>query len=466
MTTSQAARNVVVLAAVVAVYSIAGKLGLRFAFVNPSASAVWAPTGIALAALLLLGYRVWPAILAGAFLVNVTTAGSVATSSAIAVGNTLEGLLGAYLVNRFAGGRNPFDRVHHVFTFAALAGIAAPIVSATCGVTALAVAAFAGWSEYWSIWWTWWLGDAAGALIVTPFALLWGANPRLRWTRRQGAEATRLSLGLVVVCGAVFSGMLPAAASEYPLEYFCVPFWIWAAFRFGAREAATVVALSSVIAIFGTLHGFGPFAGATENASLLPLQAFFAVGSIMTLVLAAVVAERNRAEEALRHLAVTDPLTGLANYRSLIGALEAEIRRARRAERTFAVLFFDLDGLKEINDRRGHVAGSRALCRVADALRLWSRAIDTPARYGGDEFAVILGETGEDAARAVARRIAEHVAADTEQPSLSVSFGVSVFPRDGETAETLLDAADRALYGARGGDAGRSKLTTTSPRVR
>src|SRR5437867_11390831 len=156
-----------------AAYFVAGKLGLMLAFVHSSVPAVWPPTGIALAAFLVLGYRVWPGILLGAFLVNAATAGSIASSLGIAVGNTLEGLLGAYLVNRFASGRNAFDRATDTFKFAVLAGMVSTVVSATCGVTSLALFGLADWARYGPIWLTWWLGDAAGAILVAPLLVLW-----------------------------------------------------------------------------------------------------------------------------------------------------------------------------------------------------------------------------------------------------------------------------------------------------
>src|SRR5215469_1317190 len=133
-------------------YFAAAKLGLKFAFVNPSASAVWIPTGISLTAFLILGYRVWPAIFVGAFLANLSTAGSVLTSIAIGIGNTLEGALSCYLVRAFAGSRRFFERAPDIFRFAFLAGMVSTTVSATIGVTALALAGFADWAKYSTIW--------------------------------------------------------------------------------------------------------------------------------------------------------------------------------------------------------------------------------------------------------------------------------------------------------------------------
>src|ERR1043166_2272804 len=181
--------NLAVLAGLTLVYFVAGKLGLMLAFVNASATAVWPPTGIALAALLVFGYRVWPSIFLGAFLVNITTAGSVVTSLGIATGNTLEGLLGALLVNRFANGRHALERSQDIFKFAALAAVFSTMVSATCGVTTLCLGGYARWDEYEPIWLTWWLGDAAGDFLVAPLLLLWMANPRARSRKRQAAAA-------------------------------------------------------------------------------------------------------------------------------------------------------------------------------------------------------------------------------------------------------------------------------------
>jgi two-component system cell cycle response regulator len=158
------------------------------------------------------------------------------------------------------------------------------------------------------------------------------------------------------------------------------------------------------------------------------------------------ITERKLAEEQILHLALTDPLTGLANYRRLLNALDAEIKRCTRSARCFAVLLFDLDGLKKINDVHGHLVGSRALGRVANVLRTHCRAIDTAARYGGDEFVVLLPETEREPAQLVVRRICDQVKNDGEQPPISLSAGSAIFPQDGKTIDELLGTADRALY--------------------
>ena len=450
MNRSDVTKNLATAAGLGVVYFVAGKLGLQLAYVHASATAVWPCTGIAIAALLVFGYRVWPGILIGAFLVNLTTAGTVATSIAIAGGNTLEALAGCYLVGRFAHGKEAFARAQDVFKFALLAGMVATAVSATIGVATLAVSGLADWSAFGSIWCTWWLGDAIGAVLVTPLLLLWWENPRLKWTSEQITELAFLFIGLFTAAWSVFGEPFHSELKNYPLEYLCIPFLVWAAYRFGRRKAATALGALAVIATWGTLHGFGPFARESRNTSLLLLQAFMGIMAVTTMALAAEVTEHKRAQERVRNLAVSDPLTGLANYRQLVEALETEIKRFGRNERPFVVLLLDLDGLKKINDAHGHIVGSRALCRLADMLRLYSREMDTAGRYGGDEFVLILPETDLEAARLVAQRISKRLAEDGEEPKISVSIGTAIYPDDGETVNEILGAADRDLYREKG----------------
>ncbi|HLW80918.1 MAG TPA: MASE1 domain-containing protein [Candidatus Acidoferrales bacterium] len=567
-------------AALAAVYFGAAKLGLKFAFVNPSATAVWAPTGIALAGLLIFGVRVWPGIFLGAFFANLTTAGTVLTSLGIATGNTLEGVVGCYLVNRFAHGHRAFERAQDIFRFTFLAGMVSTAISATIGVTTLSLAGFAHWPMYAPIWRTWWLGDGVGAVVIAPLVLLWRKNRPFNWKSEHVAEGTLLFLGLFLAAWVVFGERFQSELKHDSLEYICIPFLIWAAFRFSPRNAAAANCLLAGIATWGTVHGFGPFAADDPNTSLLLAQVFIGIMAISSLALAAEISGRKRAaqrfrlavesapnamvmtdqrgkivlvnaqatkmfgykeeelvgqltevlvpprfrgghpvhragfsaqpqarpmgagrdlyavrkdgsefpveiglnpieteeglmvlsaivditarkaaEEEIRSLAISDPLTGLANYRKLIDTLDAEIKRFDRTRRYFAVLLLDLDQLKKINDVHGHVAGSRALCRLASILRDHCREIDTPARYGGDEFAVVLPETDSAQARKIAARIRRRVACDEERPPISVSVGCAIFPHDGETIEKLLSAADRALY-----DMKRSPADTDAPR--
>ncbi len=322
------------IASLILIYVAAGRLGLRLAFVNASATAVWPPTGIALAAFLVPGYRIWPAILLGAFLVNVTTSGVVATSLAIAMGNTLEGLVGAFLVNWLANGRQVFERARDIFVYVLLACIVSTTVSATVGVTSLALSGLAAWANYGPIWLTWWLGDAVGAIVVAPVLVLWAINPRPRWSRRHASEAILLCLSALLVAIVMFGGLSRLGTQHYPLEFLILPIIVWAAFRFGQRGAATLTLSLSGIAIWGTLAGFGPFARESPSDALLLLQAFMGVIAITALGLAAVVAERQQVEATLRQ-SRNDLEMQVEQRTAELRAANAELAQAARLKDEF-----------------------------------------------------------------------------------------------------------------------------------
>lgn len=291
-------RRTVLLCSLTALYVMAGKLGLQLAVFHPSATPVWPPTALSLSAFLLIGSWVWPAIFAGAFVVNVTTAGSMATSLGIALGNTLEGLLGAFLVNRYANGLQLFARQRDTLKFVLFAAGLSTIVSATIGVTSLSLGGYADWERYAAIWITWWLGDAVGALLFTPVIVLWASDP-IKWSRAQALEIVLSLLLLCLVTGMVFHDGKGMTVPRYPLGFLAFSILIWVAVRLGARKTATAVLLCAGLAIWGTLRGTGPFAYGSPNETLLSLQAFIAVIAVTSLTLAVGVSERRRVEQAL-----------------------------------------------------------------------------------------------------------------------------------------------------------------------
>ncbi|HEU4929811.1 MAG TPA: MASE1 domain-containing protein, partial [Candidatus Krumholzibacteria bacterium] len=282
------------IAAVALLYYVTGKFGLRMALVHVSATAVWPPAGIAFAAMLLLGYRVWPGVFLGAFWVNITTAGTVATALGIATGNTLEAVVAAHMVCRFANGRRAFERSQDIIKLWVLGRLLSGGVAATFGATSLCVTGFADWVNYGSIFRTWWLGDATGSFLVGSVLILWATQPRLRWRTGRVTEALLLATVLCAVALMVFLGY-------FGQEYLALPLLLWAAFRFGTRETATAALVLAGIAIWATQRSLGPFANGNTNESLLELQVFMMVSAATTLVVAALVAERKRSARALAH---------------------------------------------------------------------------------------------------------------------------------------------------------------------
>ena len=274
---------------VAVIYFGAAKLGLSLAFIHANVSPVWPPTGVAIAAILLLGYRIWPAILLGAFLANLLTAVPVETAAGIAIGNTLEAL-SAGLLLRFLDFHKSFDRARDVFKFA-LAAFLCTMVSASVGTLSLCLGQAASWQDFGSLWFTWWLGDTVGALVVAPLLLTWGIDSR-PWPTKSYLEAALLLTLLAVSSTATFAGPAPIPLKFYPLSRLIVPFFLWAAFRLGQRGITLATIVVSLFAIWGTTRGVGPFVGRTVNDSLLVLQVFLGSNVVMFMFLAAMVEER------------------------------------------------------------------------------------------------------------------------------------------------------------------------------
>jgi PAS domain S-box-containing protein len=290
------------------IYYGAARLGLLLAFQNTNASPVWPPSGIALAMILLLGYRIWPGIMIGAFLVNVLvflahkaadTGSIVAVSSFIATGNTLEAVFGALLIHRFIGSRNPLDRSQDVFMFVFIALLAC-LVSSIIGSITLYLAGMVHWALYGTVWFTWWIGDTAGVLVLTPFLLIWFKKPLVHWGLRFFVEKVLFLVLLFAVCQLVFGRWFPIEIVNYPLAFMLVPFIVWAGFWLGQSAVVLSTLLVSVVAVWGTIHGSGPFVGGTLNESLWYLQSFMGIITVTGLTLAAVLTERKRVEEGLR----------------------------------------------------------------------------------------------------------------------------------------------------------------------
>jgi diguanylate cyclase (GGDEF)-like protein len=456
------ARHPLVLAGIFGIYFALGQLGIGVGGFAGDRMAVWPASGFAIAALVIVGRRAWPAILAGAFFSLLIPTHQFILSAVVAAGYTVEALLGALLIDRLARGEKAFQSAATIFRFVAVAAVVAAC-GATPGALSTVFLGPAQWIDFAYLWMSWWLAGFAGILVIGPFSMLWVGTPVDRPRVIELAEALAILAVLTGLCLVVFAGRFPSDVQNYPLEFLCVPVLLWAAFRQGRRTVVTATTILSGLAVWGTVHGFGPFVRDSQYEALVLVHAYACVMATMGAVLAAVVSEHKHAERQLREMATTDPLTGLANYRRLLEVLKIEIARSNRTGRPFAVLFVDMNGLKKLNDRYGHLAGSRALCRIVDNLRLACRQIDTPARFGGDEFAVVLPETGEAGGQVVLRRISERLASEPAKPTVSISGGVAVFPRDGDSPTLLLRAADKLLYRAKAESAASRKRVAEEP---
>jgi len=301
---------------------------------------------------------------------------------------------------------------------------------------------------------SWWVGRIVLGLLLVVALLVEHFVPRSRRPRLEIAGALFTVVLLTYVITAALRH-LPAETSPHALAFIPSPqqllpavlflvALVWFRRRLQIEDSAFDRALYSA-----AWMNVAAQLAASQSARLLDSPFVLAQALTVTsyaVALGGALLDNARLFEQVQHLAVSDPLTGLANYRRLLDVLESETERTNRNGRAFAVLLLDLDGLKKINDTYGHLVGSRALCRLADTLRIHCRAIDTAARYGGDEFALVLPESQETEAQQVATRIREVLAQDNETPPLSASIGISIYNGHGERIEKLLSDADQHLY--------------------
>lgn len=258
------------------------------------------PAGGAIAAFIVFGYRVWPAVLVGSFLGHATSLGFVSTSFIVPLGATFEGLLGAYLVNKYAHGVKAFNRANDVFLFAFFTSVCAPSINAAVGIGMDHLGGHASLADSAVVVSSWWLSHGIGALAIAPFLILLFGSPHHRLNLRESLELIALLLGLMFVCLLVFGPLTLSLNKEHIVRaWLCVPFLMWAAFRFCPLEAAGTTLILFGSAIWGTLHGYGTFVANNRAISLALLDTFIGVIGTMTLVIAALVVERRRSEEDL-----------------------------------------------------------------------------------------------------------------------------------------------------------------------
>jgi signal transduction histidine kinase len=287
-------------ATVAALYIVAALVGLRLDAVSGFASLVWPPTGIALAAVLLAGRRIWPGIFVGALVANMLTGAPSLAAAGIATGNTLEAVVGAYALSRVPGFRLSLDGLRDVLGLIVFAAALSTMISATLGVATLYTAGLVPQPKLAETWRTWWIGDAIGALLVAPAILVWSKRPRVHASAARLLEAVMLTLGVVVASLLVFIAPITSGGGPLGQAYVFFPLLMWAAIRFGQRGSVTATVVVSAIAVIGTVMGRGPFIQPTLHASLLALQTFMGITASTFLVLGASVSERERYEEELR----------------------------------------------------------------------------------------------------------------------------------------------------------------------
>jgi len=379
----------------VILYVLAALAGLRLDAISGFASLVWPPTGIAIAAVLLAGGRIWPAIFIGALVANFVTGAPLLVAAGIATGNTLEAVIGAYALRRVPGFRLSLESLRDVFALIVFGAALSAMISATIGVSTLYFAGLVVPQRLAETWRTWWVGDAIGALLVAPVILVWATRPRFNLPARGLIEAGLLMLAVLVAGLVIF--IVPFTRDEGPFgkAYVFFPLLMWAAIRFGQRGAVTATLLVSAVAVAGTAFGQRPLMQPALHESLLALQTFMGITGATFLVLGASISERERSKELLREardaataanrakaefLAVMShelrtPLNAIAGYAELLslgvsGSLNQkqsdEIARIRSNQQHLLALIEDVLSFAKIEAGSSSVSARRI--RVCEEL--------------------------------------------------------------------------------------------------
>ena len=375
-------RKLVLMAGLCVAYFLLAKTGLALASIHPSATPVWPPTGLAVAALLLLGPQAAPAVFVGAWLANQTTTGDLASSLAIGLGNTLEGVVGALLVRRWAQGAAAFEKPARVVRFAVICLAIATPISATIGAVSLGAAGLAERAALPAIWTTWWLGDFAGALIVAPAVVLWAGHQRARIAREEALSyLAAATIGLIA-----FSPLFEQTAIRSAMAFLAVLPLLWAALRLSPRATATVAFIVAGFAVWGTNAGGGPFIQDRPDESFLLLLMFIASVCLPGLVLAAnmsvhrlVMAEKDMLLREVHHRVKN-------NLQVIASMVHLKARQASAASRPhFDALADRVYALGRIYDQvhnsenLAEIDMGQSLREIADAVRTDRIQVDAAA---------------------------------------------------------------------------------------
>jgi signal transduction histidine kinase len=343
------------IALLAAVYFVSAKLALGLAIPPGYATPIWPPSGIALAALLVAGSRIWPGVWIGSLLANMPIEGSLPAAAVIASGSTIQALAATALLRRHFGVRYSFMQVSHVIRFVGVSAVASTI-AATLGVALMLGHGVSGTEMFWN-WWTWWQGDWSGMLIVAPLILSWAALDTVRWTMRRAAEGVAFWLLLIFAAHVVFSGGFGEASPD-STTFILVPMIVWAAFRFGQRGVTTATAAVCGVALWYTLkRDIGPFTTPPVHEALLVLLVFISTLVVTGLMLCAVLAQ------------LTDAMTQLrgrqAELESSVSARTRELEEANRQLQQEEAALIDA----KVAAERASEAKSQFLANMSHELR-------------------------------------------------------------------------------------------------
>lgn len=436
---------------------ISAYLSFQFAVTERNVSLFWVPIGISLASFLLLGTKVWVGVSVGAFLATLSTGAPWQFAIGAAIANTAEPWLATILMTKWQI-RQELDTVGDTLKFLLIGVILAPLLGAFIGSSSFCLTHQCSNERFINTLAQWGVGDAMGALIITPLLLSW-LKPSLPIFNTQNKLTTALGFVLLILTNLFVFGIIPSSyfnSEIYSLEYLCFPFLMWAGYKLTQRGATTAIFITVVISIVGTMQGNSPFAEDRVENSLFLLWSFFAVVSIPTLLLSGARTERATVENRLTELAYYDSLTKLPNRCVFYKEVDDFINTCKIKEQNSfcAVLFVDLNRFKEINNSLGHPLGNQVLYQVAQRLKVNVPKEYLVARLGGEEFGIFLPNIRESREAII---LAETIL-NTFRPSfqvndvecfISLTIGINLANCNYEKSENIVRDADIAMCNAK-----------------
>ena len=424
-------------------YFIFAKLGLQFAFLKGNFTLIWPPSGIALATILLMGYGAIPGLILGAFIASYSNSVPILFALMTAIGNPLAAIVSFFLIKRFTSFRPQLDTLSSVIFLLIFGALVGPLFSGTVGSAGILISGLGLWSNFLEFWSKWWLGDAMGIIIFAPFLLTWLSHslPNFKWNKILEGN---LIFGLVILLAYVVFGNQLNSEISYSLTYLIFPLAIWAALRIDSRGIATINLVAMSIAVWGTVHGFGPFINSTPQSGLIYISSTITV-FITALILAGAIAERKTMENRLTQQSNHDYLTGLYNR----FFFDEEIRRLNNSRQfPISVIMADVDHLKKVNDTLGHDQGDQVLKNIALLFNKVFRKEDIVAHLSGDEFAILLPNTNLPSLKKLLKRIYSEISlfnqAHPELP-IHISFGYCCAQKNNKIEDCLIKA-DKLMY--------------------
>ena len=446
--------------AVPVVYVIGARIGQVFAIEPGNITPVWIPSGIMLAWVLIRGYYIWPGIFLGAFLGNSwaylsAESGDALLSTMLAgsfngIGDTLCAVGACFFMRKYFQFGDPFKSLNAFLGLMVFGVVLGPLLSAIFGVSSLQIFGILPSDVYGASFVTWWLGDGVGVLLLTPLILAFAHPEDDIEIKADLPEAVFFAFAVMLYPIVAYSvGADDFQSSNLP--YILIPILFWSLIRFGLRISFSVTLFFTICLIWLELLGLGPFVFEDQYLRIMALQIFVLSTVSSIFVIGSLLFERDRSYHLLNEKNQHDPLTKIYNRQYFDTQLLREIGRAERYKKSFSIIMFDIDFFKKVNDKYGHQVGDEVLIKLSGLVAKKIRDIDTLARWGGEEFMILMPETNEQGATLFAERIRAEVEKSKLAPHDCVTISLGVAEANPEATEELevlglLNRVDAALY--------------------